>query len=175
MRLVVAILSLLLLPTVVGCNRETGIPVPLRSFVLHDIQGLRGGRALWVGEDGAAVVQVVGQAPAGQSGLWEKRYNLRLTGEQWAEVERLAGAHHFLTLKFKERPAVPDESHAIIAIVTKAGTSAKATKLGSNPQSDFDPLYKYLIDICDGVGTVRPVHEGVFDWDWRPVGFDRLW
>jgi len=134
-----AILGLLLSPAVMGCNREPGPPVPLRSVVLHDVQGLWGGHALWAREDGAAVIQVVGPPPPGQSGLWEKRYNVKLTAAQWAEAERLVGAHHFLTLKTKERPGVPDEAHPTIAVVTKSGTPAKATKLANDKHSDFDP------------------------------------
>ncbi len=175
MRRAVTILPFLMASSVLGCNREPGPPVPLRSFVLHDVQGLWGGHALWVSEDGTAVVQVVGKAPPGQSGLWEKRYNIKLTGDQRAEVERLAGVHHFLVLKVKERPGVPDEAHPIIAITTKDGVTAKASKWAGDKSPDFDPLYDYLVGICRGADNGQSIHEGAYDWEWRPEGFDRPW
>jgi|SRR5208282_5140514 len=121
MRVAGAVVSLLTLSMLGGCEREPGPPVPLRSFTLHDVQGLRGGHAIWAADDCTASVQVVGRPPAGQSGLWEKRYKTKLTAEQWAEVERLVGAHHLLTARVPERPGVPDEPHPIIVVVPKTG------------------------------------------------------
>ena len=162
-------------PVVIGCASEPTTPVPLRSFVLHDVQGLSGGHALWARADGTAVVQVVTPAPPGQSGLWEKRYNATLTPDQRAEVERLVGAHHFLTLAMKDRPGVPDEAHPIIAVVTKGGETAKKRKWANDKHPDFDRLYDYLLGLCQRVVDGQMVREGVYDWEWRPDGFDRPW
>jgi hypothetical protein len=175
MHRVVTIPLLLLGVAVLGCSRQPGPPVPVRSVVLHDVQGLWGGHALWAREDGAAVLQVVGEAPQGRSGLWEKRYHLKLTRDQLAEVERLVGAHHFLVLRIKERHGVPDESHPVIAIVTKDGATAKAMTWAGDKHPDFDPLYDYLLGVCRGADMGQPVHEGAYDWEWRPEGFDRPW
>jgi hypothetical protein len=130
---------------------------------------------LWAGEDGAAVVQVVRVPPPGQPGLWEKRYHLTLTGEQRAEIERLVGAHHFLTLKVPERYGEPDEARPTIAVVTREGATAKAAKWDGDKHPDFDPLYEYLLGLCRVAESGKAVHEGNFDWDWRPQGFDRPW
>ncbi len=171
-----AILSgLLALSLLSGCTEERapGPPVALRSFVLHDVQGYYGGRAIWASEDRTAIVQVVGQPPAGKSGLWEKRYKVTLPGDQWAFVERLVGVHHFLTLKIPKRPAVPDEAHPIIVVVTKDGMTTKAMRLADDRHDDFDPLYQYLVGLCRSDG--EQVYEGAFDWDWLPDGFERPW
>lgn len=166
----------LLVTALAGCHREpTPDAFPLRSVVLHDVQGLRGGRALWAGEGGAAVVQVVGKPPPGQDALWERRYEVRLTADQWAEVGRLVEAHHFLTLKVPERRGIPDESHPVIAVVTKAGATARAMKWAGDEHPDFDPVYRYLLDLCRGAEAGKPVHEGKYDWEWRPEGFDSPW
>ena len=175
MRRAVSILGLLLASSVMGCTREPGPPVPLRSIVLHDVQGMWGGHALWARADGTAVVQVVGAGPPGEAGLWEKRYRVKLTADQWAEVERLVGAHHFLTIEVRQRPAIPDEAHPTIAVVTREGTTARATKWAEDRHPDFDPLYHHLLDLCSGDGAGHPVHQGPYDWDWRPDGFDRPW
>ncbi|CEF49235.1 unnamed protein product [uncultured bacterium] len=148
--------------------------MPLKSFVLHDVQGLFGGHAIWAAEDRAVFVQVVGPPPpAGQSGLWEKRYKATLTAEQWAEVERLVGAHHLLTAKMPERPGLPDEAHPIIVVVTRAGATANVRKWANDKHADFDPVYAYLLGLCRADGEL--VREGTFEWEWRPAGFEQPW
>jgi hypothetical protein len=149
--------------------------VSLRSFVLHDVQGLFGGAALWAAEDRTAVVQLIGSPPAGQSGLWERRYKVTLTEEQWAEVERLIGTHRFLTLKTRERYGVDDEARPTIAVVTKAGATAKVMKWANDKHPDFDPLYEYLLGLCRNAKGQQPVHEGNYEWGWRPEGFELPW
>src|SRR4051812_5482613 len=81
MRAAVAVACLCGVSLLAGCGgeRQPGPPVPLKSFTLDDVQGLFGGHALWVAEDRTAFVQVVGPPPAGQSGLWDKRYKTKLT------------------------------------------------------------------------------------------------
>jgi hypothetical protein len=175
MRTAVAAAGLFALSLLVGCEggRQPGPPVALKSFVLHDVQGLHGGQAIWAAEDGTAFIQSVEVPPAGQAGLWEKRYKAKVTPKQWAEVERLVGAHGLLSVKMPERPGIPDEAHPIIVLVTRTGTTVKVRKRGDDKHPDFDPVYAYLLGLCRAGGEL--VHEGAFDWDWRPEGFERPW
>jgi hypothetical protein len=112
---------------------QGGAQVPLKAFVLQDVQGLFGGQSIWATADRTAYVQLVGHR-AGESGLWEKRYRIALSAEQWAEVERLVGAHHLLTVKMPERPGVPDEAHPLIMVrsvngrTTNTRTSIRSTR-----------------------------------------------
>ncbi len=183
MRVSLTIPTLLLASAVGACGCQprpsaptpTPPPVPLRTITLHDVQGLHGGRALWASEGGKAVVQVVGDGPPEHPGLWEKRYDLNLTPAQWAEAERLVGAHRFLTLKIEIRSALPDEAHPTIAVVTKEGAVAKVTKRERDRQPDFDALYGYLRGLPYAADRGKPVFEGAHDWEWRPEGFDRPW
>jgi len=175
MRATGAVAGLFALALLAGCQgeRQPGPPVPLKSFVLHDVQGLGGGHAIWAAEDRTALVQVVGEPPAGQRGLWEKRYKIKLTAEQWAEVERLVGAHHLLTAKVPERSGVPDEAHSIIVVVTRSGATVKVRKWANDKHPDFDPVYAYLLGLCRSEAEL--VREGKFDWGWRPDGFAVPW
>jgi hypothetical protein len=175
MRALAVIFGLISLPLLTGCSeeRQPGPPIPLKSFILHDVQGYHGGNALWAAEDRTAFVQVVEPPLAGQTGLWEKRYKTKLTQEHWAEVEKLIGAHHFLTLKIPERPGIPDEAHPIIALITKGGDTVKVRKLANDKHAEFDSVYDYLLGICRTKGEL--VREGAFDWDWKPEGFERPW
>lgn len=127
----------------------------LRAFGFHCIQGLWGGLALWAGEDRTSIIQVV--AP----GMREKRYRDRLSVEEWAEMERLAGAHHFLEFEYQERNGVPDEARPAILVVTSAGHSASASKWANDPHPDFDPIYAYLTSLCRETGDL--VREGPFE------------
>jgi hypothetical protein len=145
----------------------------LKAFTLHDFGGLFGGQALWVAEDRTATLQFVGEPPTGQSGLWEKRYRTKLSQEQWAEVERLVGAHHFLALKVPERPGVPEERHPTIVLRTRAGATAMAQKWAGDRHAEFDPLYGYLRTL--GWADAKLVREGRWDMDWRPDGFADWW
>ena len=173
-----------LLATACGCHRgdvaeegrrgrQPGPPVPLHSIVLHDVQGLFGGRRLWAADDRTAIVQVVGRPPAGHSGLWEKRYQFKLSEGEWAEVERLVGAHPQHPPKVPQRPGVPDEARPAIMVVTKAGLIQKAHEWAGDKDADFDPLYDYLLGLCRTDG--EPVREGTYDWAWRPEGFGQPW
>jgi hypothetical protein len=119
---------------------------------------------------------VVRPAPPDKpGGLWEKRYKFKIAADQYAEVERLVGVHHFLTIKTKDRPAIPEEAHPTIVVVTKAGQVVKATKLGNDKHPDFDAIYRYLLTFGQPSQEQEPVYEGAFDWDWRPEGFERPW
>jgi hypothetical protein len=173
MRTTVAVAGMFAVLLLAGCERQPGPPVPLKSFTLHNVQGLFGGQAIWAAEDRTAFVQVVGPSPAGQSGLWERRYKTKLTAEQWAEVERLVGAHHLLTAKVPERPGVPDEALPIIVVVPRAGATVKVRKWANDKAPDFDPVYSYLLGLCRAEG--EPVREGAFEWEWRPDGFEQPW
>ena len=140
--------------------------VPLKAFVLEDVQGLFGGQALWAAEDRTAIIQIVRTPPADKSGLWEKRYKKKLSKEQWAEVERLVGVHHFLTLKVPDRFGIPDEGRPTITVVAKDGTVASAMKWVNDKHADFDPLYHYLVGLCRADGEL--VRGGEYDGRWRP-------
>ena len=50
-----ALLAALLIAGCAG-ERQPGPPVPLKSFALHDVQGLFGGHAIWAAEDRTAFV-----------------------------------------------------------------------------------------------------------------------
>jgi hypothetical protein len=154
-------------------RQKVGPPVSLKTILLHDVQGLFGGCALWVGEDRTAFIQVVDRPPTGASGVWEKRYKKKLTDDHWAAIERLVGAHNLLTVKMPERLGVPDEARPIIIFLTRSGTTVKLRKWINDKHPDFDPVYTYLLGICQDQGEL--LQEGQYMWEWCPTGFEQPW
>lgn len=150
-------------------ERWAGPPVPLRSFMLFDLSGFRGGDALWVGEDKTAIIQLV---RGSHNGMWEKRYQIQLTPEQWANVERLIGAQHFMSLIIPKRNGVPDEGRVTISITTKSGQTKTLTNFIKDRHLDFDQIYDYLISLCRQVEEIEPIHEGEWNPEWHPEGMD---
>jgi hypothetical protein len=139
--------------------------------VLLDVQGLWGGRNLWIDEDGNATAQLVTPGQGGGPGLHEKRYRRQIPAEDLAEAERLVGAHRFLDLRLSPRPGVPDESHPEIAVIAKDGRHAAVMKWQGEKQPRFDPLYGHLLAVFRDTVGGELVHEGPFDWEWHPEGF----
>lgn len=130
-------------------------PLPLRSFGFEAVHGLWGGQALWATSDRSGVIQIV--APD----QWEKRYRIRLSEAEWAEVERLAGFHRLLTLPSSERCGVPDETRVTLFAVTQSGQSARASRWANDAHPDFDAVYAYLVGLCRSEG--EPVREGPYE------------
>jgi len=155
-----------------SCDAPPSNPqVPLLECALLDVQGLWGGRNLWIREDGSAVLQVVTPPPPGKSGLWEKRYEFKVDRERWSCFETLVGLHDFLDLKIRERPGVPDEARPTIRVVPKSGPAVEVCKWANDKEPRFDPLYQFLLGICRSGETGKPAAEGAFDHAWRPPGF----
>ena len=171
MRAAVLVRTLLVFFLLAGCPvaGQGGAPVPLKSFVLSDVQGLFGGQSLWAAEDRTAYVQFAGRPPAGQSGMWETRYKTTLTANQWAEVERLVGVHRLLTVKMPDRNGVPDEARPAMTLVTRSGVTVTVAKWANDKHPGFDPVYGYLIELCRLKGEL--FREGPYDWQWKPEGF----
>jgi hypothetical protein len=132
--------------------------VPLRAFGFECVQALWGGCALWARDDRSVIIQIV------EPVLWEKRYRGHISDAQWAEVERLIGAHHFLGFRSPDRNGLPDEARAVIFLVTRAGEAASAARWAGDAHPDFCPVYTYLRGLC------RP--EGVLV---RQGPYERLW
>lgn len=160
-----------------GCGDRSQTPVSLRSFILHDVQGLDGGQALWVDEDGSAILQVVRPSPPEKKilGLWEKRYTLKLSDQQKTEVEQMASARHILAIKTGEKYGIPDEANRLIVLVTTDGQTFKVSRWDHEKHPDFNAFCGYLQGLCHPPPGEKPIYEGAFDWDWRPDGFERPW
>jgi len=141
-----------------------------RSYAGLDIQGLWGGTDLWISPDGKAFCGFVKPAEKGKSGLQEVRYSFVLSGEQSASLIHLINEHRFFTLKTKARPGVPDEAYPTIHIKLGGKTHAVG-KWANDTHDDFDPLYRFLLNVAKSGRGGEEIHRGAFDWNWKPDGF----
>ncbi len=60
----------------------------------------------------------------------------------------------------------------MITAAASSGKSALVWKWVNDRHPDFDPVYTRLLHHCSAAGDL--VHEGPFDWEWRPPGFGEL-
>lgn len=150
-------------------ERWAGPPVQLQSFILFDNRNFPGSYALWGRGDRTATIQVFGGP---NKSMWEKRYQVKLTLEQWTIVERLVGAQHFMSLVMPRRKGIPDEGTTTIAVVTRSGQKKVFVKFNKDRQPDFALIHDYLLDLCHLADGLQPIYEGEWVPMWHPEGME---
>lgn len=132
---------------------------------LFDVQGLFGGRNLFIDEHGKATAVIV--AP----GMTEARHAIQLEKSELAELRALLRRHGFFAIGIKKRPGVPDEAHPTIAVALPGGPTRSVGKWANDTHPDFDPIYGWLMALQKRVQKVPPSRKGRYDPHWRPRGF----
>ncbi len=146
---------------------EQAGPDSLLSLSLRDVQGLFGGQNLWLRADGLLIVQKVA------TGQVEKRFELQLEPEIVAVVERLVLVDQpVANIEIPEHMGMPDEARPTLALTTRSGQVAEVAKWANDVHDGFDTIYASLLRLVQrAVDEGALIHEGPFDWDWRPEGF----
>ncbi|HUT33438.1 MAG TPA: hypothetical protein VNE39_08175 [Planctomycetota bacterium] len=117
----------------------------LERVVLRDVQGLWGGRDLWLRGDGRLIVNVVDPRKGDKA---VSQYGLQLPGDQVAATAKLVAERHFLKIEIPNRPGVPDEARPTITVRLTDGTEKTVAKWANDKHADFDALYKHLLALC---------------------------
>jgi hypothetical protein len=138
-------------------------------LMLHDVQGMFGGRALYLRPDGSVVVQVVAVEEAG---LVDRHFETRLDDEARAGIAGLLQEHEFQKMLVESRPGIPDEARAVIAVGYGDGSEHTVAKWAGVSHEGFSALYGHLVGIVDKAASGEPSHTGAFDYHWRPGGAD---
>ncbi len=151
-------------------KEEAKVMVKLDQIVLLDVQGLHGGRDLWIAADGSGTCRVV-RAPEGEEpGLQSTRYSVRLSKEQQAAIVELVKKHDYFSIKTSNRIGIPDEAFPYILI--KSGQKTYAVgKWQSDKHPQFDPIYQALLNIVNTAKKGEVNKKGSYDMDWQPEGF----
>jgi len=155
-------------------GRYLGPHVDVSEFdqaVLLDVQGLYGGRDLWLSSDGKAVCRFVGQGVP-----QETRFEFEASREQLARLRNALQKHGFSSIWVPRRDGVPDEAHPKIFIASGSHQVAVA-KWDNDKNADFDAVYNILLEIAESgkKGKQLPVDKvdrnQNCDWGWKPSGF----
>ena len=141
------------------------------QIVLLDVQGLWGGRDLWVAADGKAWVRYVAPPKkADQPGLQEEIYKFSITEDGMKTLLGLIREHHFFAIQIKERPGVPDESRPMI-YVRSGERERTVAKWGSDKNPDFDPILQFLLKSAAEGKKGELLFSRALDRSWKPEGF----
>ncbi len=142
------------------------------QFVLRDVQGLWGGRDLWIKGNGKAVVQFVGRAgrvPGGKAA----RYTFTVPLADIKALRKHLRTQRFFAITTPERPGVPDEARPIIFVRTGGQVAAKA-KWANDKHPQFDSIYRRLRRIAKSGRSGKRLGVTKHDFDWSPVGFHTI-
>jgi hypothetical protein len=137
----------------------------MQRISLRDVQGMWGGRNIFLSRDGTLWVQAVAR------GLQEKRYKLTLSAEAINDLEKFLSEHRVEEIAIKDRPGVPGEGRPTIELTTTEGKVIQKVKWANDKNEQFDTVYKQLILLVPEDGRETPVFSGAFDHNWKPEGF----
>ncbi len=140
-------------------------PVGFARLMLRDVQGLHGGRNVYVGNDGNVTVQVV--TPT-ETGLREQRFEFLLTKDERQALRQLLTQHPPRKIRIPLRPGIPDQARPEITLAAPGGLATTIAKWDDDRDPDFDALYARFLRYEAATKKRRPVWEGRYDHDWRP-------
>ena len=158
--------------TMSGCkNGHTRSSYAVKRVVLLDVQGLWGGRNLYVNAKGQGWQQDV---KPGKAGLQEHVYEFVLTKGTLDRFGEILAQHDFFNIRIKDRFGVPDEARPTIYVETVDGRSGYVSMWSGDHNDDFTAIYEVLLKWAKSntEQASSRVAARDFDWDWRPPGFE---
>ncbi|MBI5723484.1 MAG: hypothetical protein HZA50_05960 [Planctomycetes bacterium] len=154
-------------PVAVKMDKDT----PIDKVRLLDANSFGGGINVFLNGDGSAVVQVVGPLE-GKTGVWEKRYEIKLASEKIKEFEKLLAEHAFFNIKIVEPtgPGPTDSTRPRIAVKLASGHKGSAGEWSyvRTPNPDFRAILQWLRGLATTAKDGKIVYEGAYDEKWRP-------
>jgi hypothetical protein len=145
------------------------------KIVLLDVQGLWGGRDLWLSENGTGMCRVVGQ-PDDKAipGLQEKRYRVAISPTEVGALRAVLGRWDFSEIESSSRSGIPDEARPRIYLDEGNKVNVAYRWNGDIKKGDaFQTIYVALKKVVETATKENPVHSGALDWKWYPEGFPK--
>lgn len=134
---------------------------------LHDVQGLWGGRRIYIAGTGQVVVQRV------LPGMRERRYALELSAAAWTQLLRTFIEKDFVTIRPPERPGIPDEARPQITLVNAAKEQRSVAKWAGVSEGRFEAVYRALLEVERLTEQLKPVYEGPYNAGAAEFGLSR--
>lgn len=129
---------------------------------LDDVQGLWGGRRVWLWGTGQVVWQAVAR------GMYEHRHRATLPLAQIHTLFEHCCAVDWVTLVLPQRPRLPDEACPTIRLCNSQGGTHSLSQPANDPHSAFEALYHAVLQL-EPASTRGPcIYEGPFEWDYVP-------
>lgn len=134
---------------------------------LRDVQGLYGGRNIFIQGSGKTLIQKVDSDPAKGTGLFEKRYIVELNDYKIRRLINNFIRDDFVSIKINPRSGIPDEAKPEIALYNSRGESRKISKWDMDTVDRFDHLYGQVLEIEQKTENLIPITES--KWDSKAV------
>jgi hypothetical protein len=135
------------------------------KLTLKDVQGLWGGRDVYLACTGKVVIRVVGD------GQVEKRYSLTIGADEAKAFRALCIEADLVAVKIERpRQVLPDTSHPTLILTNAAGEKYEMTKWGDATKAPaFDKVYKAVMALEAKTKDLKPEFTGPYDWKWEPA------
>ncbi len=132
---------------------------PDARLSLDDVQGLWGGRRIFVAGTGRALVQTISRA------MHERRFELALSAGETRALFALCVENDLLTIQPPERAGVPDESRPQITLTNALGERHTVSKWAGVREPRFVAIYTALYALETRSQVLEPAYSGRFDWE----------
>jgi hypothetical protein len=131
--------------------------LPNKTIVLLDIQGLWGGRDLWIDAGGVAYCRVVGRENV------SRFYRFELPKALIRGLYSTFEQNEFSELETNKRHGVPDEAYPIIYMKTVASEGAVG-KWANDKHKAFDAIYQHLLRIAKACESGTEIDTDGENW-----------
>lgn len=134
-------------------------------LALNDVQGLWGGRVVYLAGAGRLLLQHV------ERGRMETRHALELPAAEAQAALALCGAHDLLNLTLPARPGIPDEAYITLTLINPAGAIRAVGKWAGQAHPGFQALYAQLLGWEQRARAAPALYRGPYQADFRPAWF----
>ncbi|MFC1745467.1 hypothetical protein ACFL35_15845 [Candidatus Riflebacteria bacterium] len=132
---------------------------------LNDVQGLFGGRNIYLKNNGEFMIQIV------HRGHFEDRKRGVLPQNMLDKIIRTVTEIKFESIEIKQRPGVPDEAQPQITIFLDDKCMSRA-KWANDRHTEFDIIYNLLLEVA-ALDIKKVIYSGEYKYDFFPDGFKK--
>lgn len=133
------------------------------EIALYGVQGLYGGRNIWITKDSNITVQKVDVSGTRNEGLVEELYQWQLSKEQLNELSNSIKKADIKNLKIPKRLGVPDEAYNLLYVRDAQGNTSTHFKWDDDLCFGFDLVYDLLIHIASDVQNHQAYSTGKYN------------
>lgn len=139
--------------------------VEMTYLSLKDVQGLFGGRNIYINSQGMVWVQVV------DKNRMEKRFQFQMNPQKLNEINLILSKNNYLKFKTNQRMGVPDEAYPVLKVLLTTGEINEVGKWAGDEHPQFDAIYNWLILKVVPPYQSKTIYEGSYQNNWSPPGF----